>query len=984
MKTAGRLLLVGAMVALAGCGSGAESKDRTRNAAIEVADAGYPQRAMFARFADDSKIQFDPVSKKTVSVVQTSIADTLYTGSISLVDSTNPWGEAIPKTMPIIEGDIRDVEPDGNGGWYVGGAINSVGNMSFERPRYIVQITAEGTLGDFNPRLSPYDFTRFAAVEKIWLDETTDRVIVATTGLSKPEHFVTPDGKLSSEVHYESAHVFDPETGNDVSQDHLPVLSNQFVVNNVINGIVYIQSVDGGRFRFVLDGNARWFVEAIDLRSARFTDFGYNFYGDVCIVKNVCGAPGPIFVSNTSLVTSFMTRRETPELPTRTTSWFKFTPAGVASQPMAPTTHDATDEQPNGWTVIGNTLYVAACTPGENAFVKSYSLLTGLRTQATYTYSGSLYSCTKLSFFRIGDQLFVASRINSLNTITRISETSLKPMESPFSRTVQGDSDGSTTEKYMMALDALADNGKQSTIEIPVSNNRMWIKTPEGLNPRYLRSRYLITDESGSPFEFETYEPELNLYATMNFQILDGWLYVLMYANRVDNIPPTVLRWNLKTLKRDTSWKLELPGGTERFAIGATAVLATSDNGWDRWTAYDLTTKIERFRYTLSGVDARLGYSMIVEGDAVYVAGRFNDNQGDHAVARIDMLNGSVLLSEAEPKWCPPENPACLTHAKLAAARNRSLVSSGQYLYSIVAGDIVRFDKTTLASRRGPSGPVLASTSGLALLNDRIYAYNTEQRQVVQFLIPSMEPRGAIGQPFPVSRVNPNLQVVTGLIGTSTGINIALRHPASLGPTTFASGLVAMTPGGLVTPGVTSRGFENASLTPPALDPDTYIGDQTGSGTNKVVVTQAKAGHRTITITFNSPGIGTTHRVVDRTGRTRCTTSTDRCVVKNLNPSVPVSLSVVRDGSPGSASEFTPELKPVFVTKRGATVKTSGIVLVGKGRATWTVRGGCRLNVAKTLLTAPKKSTVCAVRVKGGRGRTAFDSSARVLVNVGD
>ena len=981
MRTTRRVLVAGVLVALVSCGSGSETQERTRNAAIEVADAGYPQRAMFARYADNSKIQFDPVSKKTVSVVQTSIADTLYTGSISLVDSTNPWGEAVPKSMPIIEGDIRDVEPDGNGGWYVGGAINSVGNTSFERPRYIVQITAAGTLGNFNPVLSPYDYTRFAAVEKIWLDETTDRVIVATTGLSKPAHFVTPDGKSSSEVHYQSAHVFDPETGNDVSQDHLPVLSNQFVVNNVINGIVFIQSVDGGRFRFVLDGNARWFVEAIDLRSAEFTDFGYKFYSDVCIVKNVCGAPGPIFVSNTSLVTNFMTQSETPELPTRTTSWFKFTPAGVASQPMAPTTHDATGEQPNGWTVIGNTLYVAACTPGENAFVKSYSLLTGLRTQATYTYSGSLYACSKLSFFRIGDQLFVASRINSLHTITRISETSLKPVESPFSRTVQSDSDGSTTEKYMMSLDALADNGEQSTIEIPVSNNRMWIKTPEGMNPRYLRSRYLITDESGSPFEFETYEPELNLYATMNFQILDGWLYVLMNANLADNIPPTVLRWNLKTLKRDTSWKLELPGGTERFAIGATAVLATGDNGLDRWTAYDLTTKIERFRYTLGGVDARSGYSMIVEGDAVYVAGRFNDNQGDHAVARIDLLNGSVLLSEAETKWCPPENPACLTHAKLAAALNRSLVSSGQYLYSIVAGDIVRFDKTTLTSQRGPSAPVLASTSGLAVLNDRIYAYNTEQRQVVQFLIPSMEPRGAIGQPLPVSRVKPNLPVVAGLTGTSTGINIALRHPASLGPTTFASGLVAMTPGGLVTPGVTSRGFENASLTPPVLDPDTYIGDQTGSGTNKVVVTQAKAGHRKITLTFNSPGVGATHRVVDRNGKTRCTTVGRECIVKNLNPSIALSLSVVRDGFPESASDFTTGLKPLFVMKRSASAKTSSIVVVGRGRATWTVRGGCKLNAGKTSLVAPKRSTVCTVRVKGGRGRAAFDNSAKVVVN---
>jgi hypothetical protein len=88
----------------------------------------------------------------------------------------------------------------------------------------------------------------------------------------------------------------------------------------------------------------------------------------------------------------------------------------------------------------------------------------------------------------------------------------------------------------------------------------------------------------------------------------------------------------------------------------------------------------------------------------------------------------------------------------------------------------------------------------------------------------------------------------------------------------------------------------------------------------------------------------------------------------------------VPEGRPESTSEFTTALKPSYVMKKGKVVRTSSIVKPGKAKPTWSVRGGCRLNAAKTVLTAPKKAATCIMRVKGGKGKTAYNKQVRVVV----
>ena len=294
---------------------------------------------------------------------------------------------------------------------------------------------------------------------------------------------------------------------------------------------------------------------------------------------------------------------------------------------------------------------------------------------------------------------------------------------------------------------------------------------------------------------------------------------------------------------------------------------------------------------------------------------------------------------------------------------------------------------------RGPQGNFLGALSSLGVHNGLLHTYDVTARQVIRFVLPSMEARGAIGAALPLSADTMSTSIISGLTGTSTGVNLVLRHPVALGPPTFGYGLVAMNGNGTLALGLRNAISTASLVTAPPAGPNAVPGENPADvrqvieneppsfPPSRVSITRVSAGHRSLNVTFVSTALGSPHRVVDQTGKTRCTTSTDTCVLKNLSPSVGLSLSVVPADRPEAASAYSVVIKPSFVTKKGTAVKLSSLMKPGKGKATWSVKGGCTLNAARTSLTTPKKRAVCVVRAKGGKGKSAYNLSARVTVN---
>ena len=829
-------------------------------------------------------------------------------------------------------------------------------------------------------------------VKQIWLDATIGKLVISTFGIMPPRHFRIPEGATVEQAHQNSIRILDPATGADVTANHFPAVSGEFNVANVVNGVAYIESIYDAPFGTLLDGLNRNHLEAVSLTSKLFTVFGSRLHADMCIARAVCTKPGRLIPTGTGLITSYVTRYYTANNQRLAESvWVRVSTAGVTSAPMATVSYDANLQGLKGWTVVGGNLYVAVCGTDDASVVRGYSLSTGVRFSAGAR-SSDATQCLNHEFVRIGDDIYVIKYGDTGSRLVRVSKTTLKEETSPFARRVDDGSGTTVTDNFAFVRTNLLRAGKSATAEVTVAGGRAWVATPYGLNPKYGRSNIFVTDENGSPVAFDDGLAALNMVADAQLQIRDGWLYAITKSTVDIYVTPQIMRWNLATLERDASWSFAVPSRTKSFAIGTTAVLVGRDNQRDTLTALDLRTGFPRFTFTVpSGTDPARR-SMIVEGDTVWTAGLFNSADGQHAVARLDMVDGTVRLSAAEPAWCTAAQRQCLTLEQFDATRKLPFVSDGRYLYTVVAGQLTRVDKATMETVKGPRGVFLNAVSGLAVVGSEIFGYDTSARQVTRFVLPTMEARGAIGAPLPRSATTESSSILTGMTGTASKLNLVLRHPVALNSTMFGSGIVAMGTDGMLVPGLRNAIWADSVVTAQPVDPaagqsagavdarEVVTNEPAALAPARVVVTQVSAGHRSLTVRFVGISAGITHRVVDRTGATRCTTTGNSCVLKNLSPSAALSLSVVPDGRPGEASEFTLAMKPSFVMKKGATARVSGIVRPGKATATWTVRGGCRLNGAKTSLVAPKKAATCTVRAKGGKGRTAYDFTARVVV----
>lgn len=995
-----RAVLAGALLAVAACGTGSESQEESRNAAMQVASSGKAAWGVTSTFFPGVNFEWDPISKRSVGLTTGSTTvDGLYVGAAGFVDGADPWNSAVPESMPIIHGMVKDAEPDGSGGWYLAGNITGVGNTMFDRPSYIVRIDKNGQRVPFNPLLRPMAGQAWPTAVKIWLDDATGTLVASTYGIEPPAHFTTRQGFTPQQLHMNSIRVLDRTSAQDLTFQYVPSVSEGFVTKNVVDGQIYITSQFDADFGTRLDGVSRRRLETINMRTKRLTDFGTRFHASVCTAQNICITPTSVFRHGSSIVVHFeleWTREGV--LAVRRHGFVAVPSTGDAGRVFARLSHLAQFSQLHGAAVIGDRLYVSSCMTGDPVMVRAYDILTGSQVGTGHTPTAEPGTCTDRRMVRIGDDLYLGHRITLAGglpvfRLTRLSPETLTDLPSTLSRTVTNATGQQVTQNFDLDYYSFAAYGESSHFELEVSEGRIAWPSEFGIYPTSTNSRLVVSDDRGSQIEFDDGLAAMNRTLSSDIDVHDGWLYAFTYSLAAEPAPIRIMRWNLATLELDRQWSLDVDDWANSFVVGDSAILVTYFRNREEFTSYDIETGFRRFSYQLTTAADPTLRAFAVDGDVVWTSGGFNTDAGQHAVARLNMTDGSIAYSDVEAGWCAPANLQCHTFDALANIRNAPLVEDEAAVYTIVSGKLARVDKATMATTKGAATTIDVHQHNLAISNGTLFGYDRTARQIVRFSTPSMEQRGGVGPILPLTGAFTS--IISSIVGTESGLQLLMRNPATLTGNTVGSGAVAMERNGSITLGLRKVTGLTETVTAMPVAPAVPVAPAGADSitaqvelvvpvpiepTGRVSVTSIRAAHRQLVVGFTSPFDGATHRVVDVTGKSVCSTTGSICTVKNLSPAAAISLSVLVDGRPETASEFTTPMKPSFVAQRGATVRLTSVIKPGKAKATWTVRGGCRLNAGRTAFVTPKKAATCTVRAKGGKGRTAYDFTVRVAV----
>jgi len=997
-----RAVLAGALLIVAACGSG--SQEKTRNAAVQVASSGKAAWGITSSFGAGSHFEWDAVSKRSV-VLSTygPTVDGLYVGGAGIIDAADPWNSAVPESMPIIHGDVADVEPDGSGGWYISGNITGLGNTMFDRPRFIIRIDKNGQRLPYDPVLTPMAQTitglpPYPMVTSLWTDDTTDTLVASTADIEPPGHFTQGPGS----VHMQSIRVLDRQMGRDLTSLYVPSVSNGFITQNVVDGQIYISPIFNADFRTNLDAVYRRRLEMIDMRTKRLTDFGTRFHASVCTAQSICDKTPTVLLTDGSSTVAHFELEWTTEGSTqvRRHAFVAVPSTGDAGSVFARTSHVSAFSPLHGVAVISDRLYVGSCMPGDPVMVRAYEIRTGSQVGTGHAPTVEPGTCADRRMVRIGDALYLGNLVDnggvSAYRLTRLSPETLTELPSALSRTVTNSTNQEVTQHFDLNYFSFV-RGHSSRFELKASEGRIAWPSTYGLYPTSTNSRLIVFDDRGTQIEFDDGLAALNRSVGPDIDIHDGWLYAFTYS--ATELSKRVMRWNLATLERDREWSLDVSNEAGSLAVGDSAILVTEfSDRTEVFAAYDIETGFRRYTYEVSPLSVRQDFwaatrTFVVDGDVVFTPGGFNTSAGQHAVARLNMTDGSIAYSGIEAGWCTPVNVGCHTPEARQNIVSAPLVDDETAVYTIVSGKLARIDKATMANTMGSATTIDVHQNSLAISNGTLFGYDRTVRQVVSFSTPSMEQRGGVGPILPSTGTKSS--IISSIVGTPTGLQLLMKNPATLTGNTVGSGAVAMERNGKITLGQRKvrklTDTLNAMPVTPAISVPSEGADlitaqvelvvpAPAQPNGRVAVTSVRAAHRQLVVRFSSPFDGAMHSVVDVSGKSICTTIGLICTVKNLSPASAVSLSVLVDGRPETASDYTTPMKPSFVAKRGATVRLTSVIKPGKAKATWTVRGGCRLNAAKNAFVTPKKAATCTVRAKGGKGRMAYDFTARVVV----
>ena len=137
--------------------------------------------------------------------------------------------------------------------------------------------------------------------------------------------------------------------------------------------------------------------------------------------------------------------------------------------------------------------------------------------------------------------------------------------------------------------------------------------------------------------------------------------------------------------------------------------------------------------------------------------------------------------------------------------------------------------------------------------------------------------------------------------------------------------------------------------------------------TDKPVLTSVKAEEdRSLTVAWAlSASVGTVYvTATANPGGRSCTSDTGSCVIRGLDPTETYTITLAKKGDEPQAATIATATRPIVSLKVGRVASPTTFVRpASKGKATWKVRGGCKLNESNTRVTAPKSPTTCQLSV---------------------
>ncbi|MEY2967015.1 MAG: hypothetical protein RLY50_1065, partial [Actinomycetota bacterium] len=499
---------------------------------------------------------------------------------------------------------------------------------------------------------------------------------------------------------------------------------------------------------------------------------------------------------------------------------------------------------------------------------------------------------------------------------------------------------------------------------------------------------YLSADESGNA-KATALVGAVEGWRPGRMAVKDGEMYISGLSESPGSAPRTTIhRFDAATGQRDASFELDYTGFTSlKTVVGDTLIALIGVRPTPDPMLRIYTRDTGRF---VGSFPDDYGSSLVgsifngtAVGDQLYAHAKVPVANGaeEFRAVRIDLKTGSVVTYTASlgpfmPCDCRPflDGERLFTYREVNGAVETIVINtttgnierrlpnwhitSGWHpirlggrlvVPQIVAGvvSLVALNEDTLENEETLASDVVLpySVGALTASADRLYAWFHDQT------------RTSDGR------------VLTGVVGLDTSGKVVSTSTPQLG-----SGSVDNVGSGL------QAAPDNSQVAvSPAVE---EIQRQLEAAAGQVTIRGVERGSRSLTVHFAPNGNKGPFEVRQVGGKKVCSTSTSSCTFKKLAAYSSYSFVVeAKDTGPASMSSPSARTKPIVSMKKGKTLRLSTVIKPAtKKTVKWKVSKACKLNGAKTVLTAPKKTARCNVSVSSKSGKKTVTRSISVVV----
>ena len=971
------------------CGGGTED---ARNAVITPQVTGGNTTGTFGWV---SNLDYDAATKSVygggwISALEEGVA----VRGAGVIDTGNPANLSVPQAFPEVTGRAETALPDGKGGWYVAGHMNSAGAVT---NRHLVHVKADGTVDPaFDPRLT-IPLNPFGMDRQVLL--LADHPVVADQLLLVARFSQVGDTPFGGDAaNCARAVVVNKSTGavseridfDGSCPDSVALWGRNLVV--------------AGSFA-VFKGKARNRIAGLDLSTKAVTTAGLDFatvyptfsaadggqtVSRIAVVDDVLYVLGRItkagqLAASIDLTTGLVTRWKPAEL----------IPAGVANWQVGRT----------AMLVSKDRVVVSGCLGGLTPVgFAAYDRSSGARaawdpriTWPTEPCPGGFDVVSTGDTFLVQGQFTQVNGRSAPNVVWLDADASMRPVQLPVA---------------VSYFDWASPHSPIRSARFFPELKRMFVGVGDGrlmLNGRNM-GPYLAADDRGVTRTTTISWALPN--QRMGLKVANGGdLYVMSTAADYDpnGIDPDaafaatriIHRFDAATGERDTGFEIDHTGLVAyRMVVGDSVIAVIGsrpDSGGLGAHVWFHSKADGRFLgvFPDEGIALRWPWALAsatVQGDTLFGYGPVPDGDGTrYALSSIDMKTGTarlynVDLGTEQACWCDPvvigkhvfvpayvpRGPNVMRAIDIetgAVVRDMTEWSIALELPAVKVGSQIivptlgqqgygfaAVDAESLA----PAGPFAGGTtfsmvSAILGTADRMYAWSAE----------------------PVRQMDGT--VITGLVAFDTTGKLTM---ASVPDPVVSREVMPQVP--VAAPVVPEGQTAPDGLTRPAENPAEAVALRTADATaGRISVDGVVSGNRSLTVRFSSNGNDGPYDVREVGGRKVCTTSGNSCTFSNLTAYGRYSFTVESRGrADETRSRASSSAQPPVMLKKGKTLKLSTVVKpASKTAVKWKSSGACVLDAKKGTLRAPKKGGVCTVTVASrAKGKPQVVRSITVLV----